>query len=71
MKMNLLKDTLRITAHAKQVWLMRENFTGDVNNVYIFRKEVDGDFAVWASAFLRRKVIDMQYTKNAIKIKIK
>lgn len=69
--MNLLKDTLKITARAKQVWLMRENFNGGVNKVYIFRKETDGDFAAWASAFLCRKVIDMQFTKNAIKIKIR
>lgn len=69
--MNLLKDTLKITARAKQVWLMRESFNGGVNKVYIFRKASDGDFAVWASAFLRRKVIDMQFTENAIKIKIR
>ena len=43
-KMNLLKDIVKITAHAQQVWLMKENFFGKVRNVYIFRRE-NGDFA--------------------------
>lgn len=74
--MSLLKDISYQTADAPQVWLFKENYTGEVQNVYIFRKEMDGEFESWASAFLRKKVVDLQYTKNAagnevLKIRIK
>lgn len=69
-KMNLLKDIIKVTAHASQVWLMKENFAGKVKNVYIFRRE-NGDFATWAAEYLLRKVTDIQFTKDATMIKIR
>ena len=68
--MNLLKDIVKITDHAQQVWLMKENFFGKVRNVYIFRRE-NGDFAEWAAEYLLRKVINVQFTKDATMIRIK
>ena len=69
-RINLLKDIIKITAHASQVWLLKENFFGKVRNVYIFRRE-NGDFAEWASAFLSRKVTGVEFTKDATMIKIR
>ena len=69
-KMNLLRDIVKITAHASQVWLMKENFFGKVRNVYIFRRE-NGDFAEWASAFLSRKVTGVEFTKDTTMIRIR
>ena len=69
-KMNLLKDIVKVTAHASQVWLMKENFAGKVKNVYIFRRE-NGDFAEWAAEYLLRKVINVQFTKDATMIRIR
>ena len=69
-KMNLLKDIIKITAHASQVWLMKENFAGKVRNVYIFRRE-NGDFAEWAAEYLLRKVIHVEFTKDATMIRIR
>ena len=69
-RINLLKDIIKITTNASQVWLMKENFAGKVKNVYIFRRE-NGDFAEWASEYLRRKVINVQFTKDATMIRIK
>ena len=69
-RINLLKDIIKITTNASQVWLMKENFFGKVKNVYIFRRE-NGDFAEWASAFLSRKVTGIQFTKDATMIRIK
>ena len=69
-KMNLLKDIVKITAHAQQVWLMKENFFGKVKNVYIFRRE-NGDFAEWAAEYLLRKVINVEFTKDATMIRIR
>lgn len=69
-RINLLKDIIKVTAHASQVWLMKENFAGKVKNVYIFRRE-NGDFAEWASAFLSRKVTGVEFTKDATMIKIR
>lgn len=67
---NLLKDIVKITAHAQQVWLMKENFFGKVRNVYIFRRE-NGDFAEWAAEYLLRKVINVEFTKDATMIRIR
>ena len=69
-KMNLLRDIVKITAHASQVWLMKENFAGRVKNVYIFRRE-NGDFAEWAAEYLLRKVTGVEFTKDATMIKIR
>ena len=69
-RINLLKDIITITAHAPQVWLMKENFAGKVKNVYIFRRE-NGDFATWASEYLLRKVIHVEFAKDATMIRIK
>ena len=69
-KKNLLKDIVKITAHASQVWLMKENFAGRVKNVYIFRRE-NGDFAEWAAEYLLRKVIHVEFTKDATMIRIR
>lgn len=69
-KMNLLRDIVKITAHASQVWLMKENFAGRVKNVYIFRRE-NGDFAEWAAEYLLRKVINVEFTKDATMIRIR
>ena len=69
-KMNLLKDIVKVTAHASQVWLMKENFAGKVKNVYIFRRE-NGDFAEWAAEYLLRKVINVEFTKDATMIRIR
>ena len=69
-RINLLKDIIKITTNASQVWLMKENFAGKVKNVYIFRRE-NGDFAEWASEYLRRKVINVQFTKDATMIRIR
>lgn len=69
-KMNLLKDIVKITAHASQVWLLKENFFGKVRNVYIFRRE-NGDFAEWAAEYLLRKVINVEFTKDATMIRIR
>lgn len=69
-KMNLLKDIVKITAHASQVWLLKENFFGKVRNVYIFRRE-NGDFAEWAAEYLLRKVIHVEFTKDATMIRIR
>lgn len=69
-KMNLLRDIVKITAHASQVWLMKENFAGKVRNVYIFRRE-NGDFAEWAAEYLLRKVINVEFTKDATMIRIR
>lgn len=74
--MNLLKDLSYQTAAAQQVWLFKEDFAGEVKNVYVFNKKTDGEFDTWAAAFLRRAVVDLQYTKNAsgsevLKIRIK
>ena len=69
-RINLLKDIIKITAHASQVWLMKENFAGKVKNVYIFRRE-NGDFATWAAEYLLRKVIHVEFTKDATMIRIR
>ena len=69
-RINLLKDIIKITAHASQVWLMKENFAGRVKNVYIFRRE-NGDFAEWAAEYLLRKVINVEFTKDATMIRIR
>ena len=69
-KMNLLRDIVKITAHASQVWLMKENFAGKVKNVYIFRRE-NGDFAEWAAEYLLRKVTGVEFTKDATMIRIR
>ena len=69
-RINLLKDIIKITAHASQVWLMKENFAGKVKNVYIFRRE-NGDFAEWAAEYLLRKVINVEFTKDATMIRIR
>lgn len=69
-RINLLKDIIKITAHASQVWLMKENFAGKVRNVYIFRRE-NGDFAEWAAEYLLRKVINVEFTKDATMIRIR
>ena len=69
-RINLLKDIIKITAHASQVWLMKENFAGKVRNVYIFRRE-NGDFATWAAEYLLRKVIHVEFTKDATMIRIR
>ena len=69
-RINLLKDIVKVTAHASQVWLMKENFAGKVKNVYIFRRE-NGDFAEWAAEYLLRKVIHVEFTKDATMIRIK
>ena len=69
-KMNLLRDIVKITAHASQVWLMKENFAGRVKNVYIFRRE-NGDFAEWAAEYLLRKVTGVEFTKDATMIRIR
>ena len=69
-KMNLLKDIVKITAHASQVWLLKENFFGKVRNVYIFRRE-NGDFTEWAAEYLLRKVINVEFTKDATMIRIR
>ena len=69
-RINLLKDIIKITAHASQVWLLKENFAGRVRNVYIFRRE-NGDFAEWAAEYLLRKVINVQFTKDATMIRIR
>ena len=69
-KMNLLRDIVKITAHAQQVWLMKENFAGRVKNVYIFRRE-NGDFAEWAAEYLLRKVTGVEFTKDATMIRIR
>lgn len=69
-RINLLKDIVKITAHASQVWLMKENFAGKVRNVYIFRRE-NGDFAEWAAEYLLRKVINVEFTKDATMIRIR
>ena len=69
-RINLLKDIIKVTAHASQVWLMKENFAGKVKNVYIFRRE-NGDFAEWAAEYLLRKVINVQFTKDATMIRIR
>ena len=69
-KMNLLKDIVKITAHASQVWLLKENFFGKVRNVYIFRRE-NGDFAEWAAEYLLRKVTGVEFTKDATMIRIR
>lgn len=69
-RINLLKDIIKITAHASQVWLMKENFAGKVKNVYIFRRE-NGDFAEWAAEYLLRKVIHVEFTKDATMIRIR
>ena len=69
-KMNLLRDIIKITAHASQVWLMKENFAGKVRNVYIFRRE-NGDFAEWAAEYLLRKVTGVEFTKDATMIRIR
>ena len=69
-RINLLKDIIKITAHASQVWLMKENFAGKVRNVYIFRRE-NGDFAEWAAEYLLRKVIHVEFTKDATMIRIR
>ena len=69
-RINLLKDIIKITAHASQVWLMKENFAGRVKNVYIFRRE-NGDFAEWAAEYLLRKVTGVEFTKDATMIKIR
>ena len=69
-RINLLKDIIKITAHASQVWLMKENFAGRVKNVYIFRRE-NGDFAEWAAEYLLRKVTGVEFTKDATMIRIR
>ena len=69
-RINLLKDIIKVTAHASQVWLMKENFAGKVKNVYIFRRE-NGDFAEWAAEYLLRKVIHVKFTKDATMIRIR
>ena len=69
-RINLLKDIITITAHAPQVWLMKENVAGKVKNVYIFRRE-NGDFAEWAAEYLLRKVINVEFTKDATMIRIR
>ena len=69
-RINLLKDIIKITAHASQVWLLKENFAGRVRNVYIFRRE-NGDFAEWAAEYLLRKVTGVEFTKDATMIKIR
>lgn len=69
-RINLLKDIIKITAHASQVWLMKENFAGKVRNVYIFRRE-NGDFAEWAAEYLLRKVTGVEFTKDATMIRIR
>lgn len=69
-RINLLKDIIKITAHASQVWLLKENFFGKVRNVYIFRRE-NGDFAEWAAEYLLRKVINVEFTKDATMIRIR
>ena len=69
-RINLLKDIITITAHASQVWLLKENFFGKVRNVYIFRRE-NGDFAEWAAEYLLRKVIHVEFTKDATMIRIR
>ena len=69
-RINLLKDIVKITAHASQVWLLKENFAGRVRNVYIFRRE-NGDFAEWAAEYLLRKVTGVEFTKDATMIKIR
>ena len=69
-RINLLKDIIKVTAHASQVWLMKENFAGKVKNVYIFRRE-NGDFAEWAAEYLLRKVIHVEFTKDATMIRIR
>ena len=69
-KMNLLRDIVKITAHASQVWLMKENFAGKVKNVYIFRRE-NGDFAEWAAEYVLRKVTGVEFTKDATMIRIR
>lgn len=69
-RINLLKDIIKVTAHASQVWLMKENFAGKVKNVYIFRRE-NGDFAEWAAEYLLRKVTGVEFTKDATMIRIR
>ena len=69
-RINLLKDIIKITAHASQVWLLKENFFGKVRNVYIFRRE-NGDFAEWAAEYLLRKVTGVEFTKDATMIRIR
>ena len=69
-RINLLKDIIKITAHASQVWLLKENFAGRVRNVYIFRRE-NGDFAEWAAEYLLRKVTGVEFTKDATMIRIR
>lgn len=69
-RINLLKDIIKVTAHASQVWLMKENFAGKVKNVYIFRRE-NGDFAEWAADYLLRKVTGVEFTKDATMIRIR
>ena len=69
-RINLLKDISKITAHASQVWLLKENFAGRVRNVYIFRRE-NGDFAEWAAEYLLRKVTGVEFTKDATMIRIR